>query len=254
MAGELLAGFLAAAVRAGARMVISGPPAAGKTTLLRALALQIPVTEHVVTVEEEYELGLHVLEPHRLVSAMEVRHANAEGAGGIGPHELLTQALRHSPSRLLVGEVRGGEISALLLALSNGVAGGMCTLHARSAGAVLTRIAQLAQLSDPPVPAETAWRFIADAVDLVVHVDRDPVGVRHVAEVLEVGPVGDAGLPDTTVLFRIAAAGGPAVPAFSPSVELARRLTAAGFDPTLLAASTGTEAAWPPPRPGRGRP
>ena len=162
----LLEAFLAAAVRAGCNIIVSGAPAAGKTTLLRALAAEIPAGEHVVTVEEEYELGLHLLadpgsEGGRLVTAMETRQANAEGVGAIGLHALLTQALRHSPSRVLVGEVRGGEVTALLAALSNGAAGGMCTLHAISAVGVLSRIAQLGQLSDPPLAPEAAVRGLS---------------------------------------------------------------------------------------------
>lgn len=229
----VLRGFLRAAVRAGCNIVVSGAPAAGKTTLLRALAAEIPAGEHVVTVEEEYELGLHVTDPDRLVTAMEARQANAEGVGGIGLHTLLTHALRHSPSRVIVGEVRGGEITALLAALSNGAAGGMCTLHARSARAVLTRIAQLAQLSDPPLPPEAAARFTADAIDLVVHVDRDRSGrhtSRYVAGVVEVGPVGDGGLPDTTEVFAPDEAG-RAQPAYTPSARLRRQLACGGFTP-----------------------
>jgi len=227
-----LHGFLRAAVRAGVNIVVSGAPAAGKTTLLRALAAEIPAGEHVVTVEEEYELGLHLTDPDRLVTAMEARQANAEGVGGIGLHTLLTQALRHSPSRVIVGEVRGGEITALLAALSNGAAGGMCTLHARSARAVLTRIAQLAQLSDPPLPPEAAARFTADAIDLVVHVDRDRSGrgARYVAGVVEVGPVGDGGLPDTTEVFAPDETG-RAQPAYTPSTRLRRQLARGGFTP-----------------------
>lgn len=237
----VLHGFLRAAVRAGCNIVVSGAPAAGKTTLLRALASEIPTGEHVVTVEEEYELGLHVTDPTRLVTAMEARQANAEGVGGIGLHTLLTQALRHSPSRVLVGEVRGGEVTALLAALSNGAAGGMCTLHARSAPAVLTRVAQLAQLSDPPLPTEAAWLFVADAVDLIVHVDRDPAdagGARYVSQVLEVGAIGDGGMPDTTSVFAPDPADRRAVPAHSPSTGLRYRLGRAGFT-TVPAAAQG---------------
>jgi Flp pilus assembly CpaF family ATPase len=211
-------------------MVVSGAPAAGKTTLLRALAGEIPAHEHVVTVEEEYELGLHLTDAGRLVTAMETRQANAEGFGAIDLHTLLTQALRHSPSRVLVGEVRGGEVTALLAALSNGAAGGMCTVHARSARAALTRIAQLAQLSDPPLALDAAARFTADAVDLIVHLDRDHSG-RHVTGVLEVGAVGDGGLPDTTAVFAPDRTG-TARPAYTPSTGLLRRLASSGFTPT----------------------
>ena len=249
-----LHGFLRAAVRAGCNMVVSGAPAAGKTTLLRALAAEIPADDHIVTIEEEYELGLHLPDLQgdrapRLVTAMEARQANAEGVGAIGLHTLLTQALRHSPSRVLVGEVRGGEVSALLAALSNGAAGGMCTLHARSAEAVLTRLAQLSQLSDPPLPPEAVWRFAADAIDLIVHLDRARTsgvgsgggqagggsgGGRFVSAVVEVGPVGDGGMPDTTAVFAPDDTGregpaGRAVPAYTPSVRLRNRLAPAEF-------------------------
>ncbi|HYT10809.1 MAG TPA: ATPase, T2SS/T4P/T4SS family [Mycobacteriales bacterium] len=234
--------FLQAAVRAGLNIVVSGAPAAGKTTLLRALALEAPPAEHLVTVEEEYELGLHLLHPDRLITAMEARQPNAEGAGAVTLHELLTQALRHSPARVVVGEVRGGEVTAMLAALANGAAGGMCTLHARSAAGVFTRIGQLAQLAAPPMPAETAWRFAADAIDLVVHLDRDQTG-RFVTEVVEVGRVGDAAMPESTRLFAPRPADGRAAPAYSPSTGLRARLVQAGFDPAWLDHPAGTPPA-----------
>jgi pilus assembly protein CpaF len=279
--------FLSAAVRAGCNLVVSGAPAVGKTTMLRALAAETDPFEHLVTVEEEYELGLHLLDQPdhpttlgrdlfagpavartslmaadlpalpgtgsaavglaggRLVTAMETRQANAEGVGGIGLHALLTQALRHSPTRVLVGEVRGGEVTALLSALANGAAGGMCTLHAMSAVGVLSRIAQLGQLSDPPLAPEAAWRFCAEALDLIVHLRRDDTG-RYVSEVVEVGQVGDGGLPDTTTILA-PGPDGRAMPAHTPSDRLRRRLAGAGF--TGITHATGGPAAGSPVRP-----
>lgn len=254
MVDGVLHAFLRAAVRAGKNMVITGAPGAGKTTLMRALANEIPPTEHLVTVEDEYELGLHVLpERHFLVTPLEGRVANAEGAGEITMYDLLKQALRHSPSRVLVGEVRGGEVTAMLQALSNGAAGGMCTLHARSASATFNRIAQLAQLSAPPLPVDGAWRFTADALDLVVHVGRHDTRSaggrleRFVAEVIEVGEVGDSGAPDVTHLFT-PRPDGRAAPQYAPTDRLRADLQAFGFDPQWLEHPGGT---WDESVPGR---
>lgn len=232
--------LLATAVAAGVNVLATGGPAAGKTALLRALCHEIPAEEHVVTVEDDYELGLHLDEVrHPLVTAAEARTANAEGIGEISLDTLLTQALRHSPSRAIVGEVRGGEITSLLRALGNGAAGGMGTLHAASARAVPDRIAALAQLADPPLPIAAAHRWTASALDLLVHVTRrsDPAtGTRQrvVSEVVEVGRVGDADVPDLTTLAAPDIEQGRAVPVTPPSPALLDRLEHAGLDRTIF--------------------
>jgi Flp pilus assembly CpaF family ATPase len=244
-----LAAFLQAAVRAGTNLVVCGGPAAGKTTLLRALCHEIAPDEHVVTIEEEYELGLHLMPGrHRLVTPLEARYPNAEGAGGIDLHALVNQALRQSPHRVIVGEVRGGEVTAMLRALGNGAAGGMCTLHAASAEAVFDRIASLGQLADPPMPVEAAYRWTAQAIDLVIHIRRtdhhDNGGrarrERFVDEVLAVGPVGDSGRPDITRLYRPRAGDGHAEPDVGPDPRLLADLVRGGFDPAWL----GHEGGW----------
>ncbi|MGC7093958.1 CpaF family protein [Amycolatopsis lurida] len=238
----LSASFLRAAVRSGCNLIVSGGPAAGKTTLLRALCAEIPASEHVVTVEEEYELGLHLNSRTRpLVTPLEARPANSEGVGEITLDDLLKQTLRHSPSRVIVGEVRAGEVTAMLRALGNGATGGMCTLHATSAMAVFDRIGALGQLADPPLAIEAAHQWTASAIDLVVHVARvdhdTPAGRRRerfVTEVVEVGPVGDSGRPDTTRLFGPHPADGHAVPVYTPSRGLFERLARHGFDRAQL--------------------
>ena len=244
--------LLRAAIRAGLRLVVSGGPGAGKTTILRVLAHEIDPIEHLVTVEEEQELGLHLdRAKHPLVTAFQVREANAEGAGQITLDDLLWQSLRHCPSRVIVGEVRGGEVTAMLRMFGNGaVGGGMCTLHATSATAVFARIASLAQLASPPLPVETAYQWTASAIDLIVHVRRqDSVDARgrrtrrrFISEIIEVGPVGDSGRPDATALFE-AGPDGAVVPAMPPSPELMTKLAAHGFDWAALhgPAHNGTE-------------
>lgn len=230
--------FLATAVAAGTNLLVTGGPYAGKTTLLRALCHEIPTSEHVITVEDDYELGLHLDDQrHPLVTAMEARTANAEGAGEISLDDLLKQALRHSPSRVLVGEVRGGEITALLRALGNGAAGGMGTVHATSARAVPDRIAALGQLAHPPLAIEAAHRWTASALDLVVHLtrrDQQDRRERFVTEVVEVGPIGDAATPDLTTLFGPRPSDGRAVPVCPPSPGLLARLENHGLDRSLF--------------------
>ncbi|WP_243793813.1 CpaF family protein [Saccharopolyspora gloriosae] len=235
---DRLHAFLAAVVTAGLNVLVTGGPYAGKTTMLRALCQQIPAPEHVITVEDDYELGLH-LDPHRhpLVTAWEARTAGAEGTGEITLDDLLKQSLRHSPSRVIVGEVRAGEITALLRALGNGAAGGMGTLHATSAAAVPDRIAALGQLADPPLPIAAAHRWTASALDLIVHVTRhDTPHGRHrtVAEIVEVGPVGDADIPDLTPLVATPPGQDRAVPIGPPSPGLLDRLIHAGLDPDVF--------------------
>ncbi|MEV0700039.1 ATPase, T2SS/T4P/T4SS family [Saccharopolyspora sp. NPDC050389] len=228
--------FLAVAIRAGVNLLVTGGPFAGKTTLLRALCAEIPTHEHIVTVEDDYELGLH-LEGGRVVTPLEARTANAEGVGEISLDDLLKQTLRHSPSRVIVGEVRGGEITALLRALGNGATGGMGTLHATSARAVPDRIAALGQLAIPPLSVEAAHRWTASALDLIVHLarrDHSDRRERFVTEIVEVGPVGDAAIPDLTTLFRPRTGDGRAVPACPPSPTLMARLDAYGLDRTIF--------------------
>ncbi|WP_051792439.1 CpaF family protein [Amycolatopsis jejuensis] len=246
----LLVSLLRSAVRAGCNMIVSGGPAAGKTTLLRALCREIPDSEHVVTVEEEYELGLH-LGSRPLVTPLEARPANSEGIGQISLDDLLTQTLRHSPSRVIVGEVRGGEVTAMLRALGNGAAGGMCTLHATSATAVFDRISALGQLATPPLAIEAAHQWTASAVDLVVHVIRTDYDfssgrrrTRCVSEVLEVGPVGDSGRPDVTRLFA-PGPDGRATVAYPPGLDLLQRLERHGFDRRLLGTTPPQLVAFP---------
>jgi pilus assembly protein CpaF len=157
-----LAGFLAAAVRSRCNIIVTGGVNAGKTTMLRALAGEIPPGERIATLESEFELYLHELGQHPDVIAFEAREANSEGVGGISLHDLIAHALRHNPRRILVGEVRRAEIMPMLEAMNAGQDGSMCTLHANSAAEAFDRILILALRGGLVLStSSSAWRSIS---------------------------------------------------------------------------------------------
>ncbi len=157
--------------------LVSGGTGSGKTTLLGALLEQCDPAERLVVVEDSSELRPR--HPH--VVGLEARLANAEGAGAIGLRTLVRQSLRMRPDRLVVGEVRGGEVVELLAALNTGHEGGCGTLHANSAHDVPARIEALALAAG--LGREAAHSQLAAALDVVVHLARDRSGRRRVAEV-----------------------------------------------------------------------
>jgi Flp pilus assembly CpaF family ATPase len=232
-----LAAFLAAAVRSRCNIIVTGGVNAGKTTLLRALAGEIPPGERVATLESEYELYLHELPTHPDVVAFEAREANSEGAGGISLHDLIAHALRHNPRRILVGEVRRGEIMPMLEAMNSGQEGSMCTMHANSPAEAFDRILILGLRGGLALAERAIHILVGMAVDLVVHVRRGHDGtrtVRYVSEILEVMPPGDTERPSVNRLFLPDPRTGRAVAAHTPSAVLLGKLTAAGFDPGIL--------------------
>jgi Flp pilus assembly CpaF family ATPase len=232
-----LASFLAAAVRSRCNIIVTGGVNAGKTTLLRGLASEIPPGERVATLESEYELFLHGSQQHPDVIAFEAREPNSEGAGGISLHDLIAHALRHNPQRILVGEVRRGEIMPMLEAMNSGQEGSMCTLHANSPGEAFDRILILGLRGGLSLAERAIHILVGMAVDLVVHVRKRHDGtrtLRYVSEVLEVMPPGDTERPAVNRLFLPEGPDGRAIAAHTPSPRLMSRLAAAGFDPGLL--------------------
>jgi pilus assembly protein CpaF len=167
-----LAELLAAAVRSRTNFLVSGATGAGKTTVLNALLSCAPAHERLVLIEDAAEL--RPAHPH--VVGLQARHANAEGAGRIDLAELVRQALRMRPDRLVVGECRGAEVRELLTALNTGHAGAG-TVHANSAAAVPARLAALGALAG--MSREAVVLQAASALDLIVHVARD-TGRREV--------------------------------------------------------------------------
>jgi Flp pilus assembly CpaF family ATPase len=232
-----LAAFLSAAVRSRCNIIVTGGVNAGKTTLLRALASEIQPAERVATLESEFELFLHGMPRHPDVIAFEAREPNSEGAGGISLHDLIAHALRHNPQRILVGEVRRGEIMPMLEAMNSGQEGSMCTMHANSAEEVFDRILILCLRGGLSLAERAIHVLVGMAVDLVVHVRKRQDGgrtLRYVSEVLEVMPPGDTDRPSVNRLFRPESPEGRAAAAHTPSPWLLGKLTAAGFDPVLL--------------------
>src|SRR5215467_9456157 len=168
-----LASFLAAAVLARKNIMIAGATNAGKTTLLRALANQIPPEERLITVERALELGLdHFPELHPNVVAFEERLPNMEGQGAISMAELVRRSLRMNPSRVIVGEVLGDEIVTMLNAMSQGNDGSLSTIHSNSSLEVFNRIATYAIQSAERLPVEATHMLIAGAVDFVIFIEK----------------------------------------------------------------------------------
>jgi pilus assembly protein CpaF len=172
-----VADLLRAVVRARLSLLISGGTGAGKTSLLAALLGEVDRGDRILTVEDAPELAID--HPH--VVSLLARDANAELAGRIGLAELVRQALRMRPDRLVVGEFRGAEITELLAALNTGHAGGAATVHANSVRDVPARLVALAALAG--MPAATLLAQAASALDVLVHVRRGPDGIRRLDQI-----------------------------------------------------------------------
>jgi pilus assembly protein CpaF len=164
-----VADFLRAAVRVRKNIMIAGATNSGKTTLLRALANEIPPYERLVTVERALELGLDAFaDLHPNVVAFEERLPNSEGLGGVTMAELVRRSLRMNPSRVVVGEVLGDEIVTMLNAMSQGNDGSLSTIHANSATEVFNRIATYALQAAENLPVEATHMLIAGSINFVV--------------------------------------------------------------------------------------
>ena len=180
--------FLGAAVRARRNIVIAGGTGSGKTTLLRALINEIPVFERLVTIEDAYELGLdHFEHLHPDHDSLQSRPANVEGQGEITLADLTRMALRMDPDRVIVGEVRGAEAFPMLMAMSQGNNGSMCTMHADSTRSVFPKLAAYVSMASTGLPIDTVNLLLSSALHLVVYIsntgsDRRVASVREVVD------------------------------------------------------------------------
>ena len=169
-------------------ILISGGTGSGKTTLLNALSRMVDTGERVVTIEDAAELQLQ--QPH--VVRLETRPANLEGKGEITMRDLVKNALRMRPDRIILGEIRGGEAIDMLQAMNTGHDGSMCTIHANNPREALTRLENMVSMAGFNLPPKAMRQQIASAVDLIVQVSRMRDGKRRITSVTEVvGMEGD---------------------------------------------------------------
>jgi pilus assembly protein CpaF len=188
-----LARILQIAARCRLNILISGGTGSGKTTLMNAVSQYVDVNERIITIEDAVELRLQ--QPH--IVQMETRPPNIEGVGHVPQRELVRNALRMRPDRIIVGEVRGPEAFDMLQAMNTGHDGSMSTVHANSPRDALFRVENMVMMATATLPLRAIRANIASALNLIVHIERMRDGVRRVQNVVEV-----AGMEGETITLR----------------------------------------------------
>lgn len=184
-----LVAFMKACVEARVNLVISGGTGTGKTTLLNVVSAYIPVRERIITIEDTAELQLK--QEH--VARLEKRPPNVEGSGEVTIRQLVINALRMRPDRIIVGEARGGEALDMLQAMNTGHDGSMTTIHSNSPRDTLRRIETMVLMAGMELPLKAIREQLASAVELIIHMNRMRDGTRKVVQVTEVqGLEGDS--------------------------------------------------------------
>jgi pilus assembly protein CpaF len=191
---------LEACVRGKLNVLVSGGTGTGKTTNLNVLSSFIPDGERVITIEDAAELQLQ--QPH--VISLEARPPNAEGSGEVRIRDLVRNALRMRPDRILVGEVRGGEALDMLQAMNTGHEGSMTTVHCNSPRDALSRLETMVLMAGYDLPVRAIREQIASALHLIMHLDRMPDGRRVVTSLTELqGMEGDTILLQEVFRYRM---------------------------------------------------
>lgn len=189
--------FLERCVQARRNVIVSGGTGSGKTTLLNLLSAWIPLRERLVSIEDAAELRL--VHPNRV--ALEARPANAEGQGAIAIRDLVRNALRMRPDRIIVGECRGSEALDMLQAMNTGHEGSMTTIHANSPRDVFSRLEVMVMMAGFDIPVQAIREQVASAIDLIVHQARGPDGRRRIVAISEVCGL-ESGTVQSQTLFR----------------------------------------------------
>ena len=174
--------FLAACVRAKVNVLVSGGTGTGKTTMLNAISVFVPETERIVTIEDSAELQLQ--QPH--VVRLETRPPNVEGKGEIVARDLVRNALRMRPDRIIVGEVRGGEVLDMLQAMNTGHEGSMTTIHANGPRDALSRLEAMVGMAGVQLSESATRQMISRAIHVVLQLSRGVDGRRRVVSVGEI--------------------------------------------------------------------
>jgi pilus assembly protein CpaF len=201
----LMASVLEAAIKARLNILISGGSGTGKTTLLNAMISFISQGERIVSIEDTVELRLSALHGVRL----ETRPANIERQGEITQRDLVKNALRMRPDRILIGEVRGAEALDMLQAMNTGHKGSITTIHANSPRDALTRLETMILMAGVNLTTDGMRRQIGSAIDMVIQLQRAADGVRRVVSICEVAGVEEHIIKlQEVVLYRETAAGG----------------------------------------------
>jgi pilus assembly protein CpaF len=174
--------FLGLSIKARLNILISGGTGSGKTTLLNALSAALPDSDRIVTIEDAAELQL----AQRHVLRLESRPKNIEGEGEISIRDLVRNALRMRPDRIIVGEVRGAEALDMLQAMNTGHEGSMSTVHSNSARDALSRVETMVLMAGFDLPVRAIRQYLSSALDLIVQLERLEDGTRHVTSITEV--------------------------------------------------------------------
>ncbi|MBY0490468.1 MAG: CpaF family protein [Gemmatimonadaceae bacterium] len=192
-----MADLLAACVEARLNIIVSGGTGSGKTTLLNALSVYVPSTERLVTIEDAAELRLQ--QEH--VVRLETRPPNAEGLGQVVARDLVRNALRMRPDRIIVGEVRGAEALDMLQAMNTGHEGSLTTIHANSPRDALARVETMIQFANTALPLRAIREQIASALEVIVQIARMADGSRRVVSITEITSM-EGDIISTQELFR----------------------------------------------------
>ena len=217
-----MAEFLEACVVARLNILITGNTSSGKTTLLNVLTSFIPGSERVITIEDAAELSLK----QKYTVRLETKPAGVDGTGAVETRELVRNALRMRPDRLVVGEVRSGEAMDMLQAMNTGHDGSMTTLHANSPRDAISRIETMAMMAGLDLPLLAIRNQIASAIDLIVHMDRLTDGTRKVVRIAEV-PRMEGDVVTLSDLFRFDQTG------IAPDGKILGEMRATGLRPVF---------------------